>query len=330
MIDITSYLPGKRKQTPSGWISFNAPCCTHNGQSADHRLRGGLKASDQGWSFHCFNCGYTASFILGRSVSFRARRLLSWLGVSDNDIEHLNLDSMRHRSVYGIIEDRQRTFEALQGIEFEERELPIAAEIVEPDSEYADYLRKRCVPMDFPFLNTCQNFHQPGVSKARPGIIIPFTYHDKVVGWTTRFLDDRNPRYLTDSQPGYVFNVDSVQDSWTQVLVVEGIFDALSIGGVAVMHNDISDVQARVIRNLGKEITVVPDQDKTGLDLIDRAMELGWAVSIPDWGDDCKDVNDAVKKYGRLATLITIMQARETSRIKIELRKRQLAKRLFN
>ena len=123
--------------------------------------------------------------------------------------------------------------------------------------------------------------------------------------------------------------MDGVQDSWTQVVVTEGIFDALSIGGVAVMHNDISDAQARVIRTLGKEITVVPDQDQTGLDLIDRAMELGWAVSIPDW-DDCKDINDAVIKYGRFATLITIMQARETSRIKIELRKRQLAKRLLN
>jgi hypothetical protein len=321
MIDITQYLPGKRKQTPSGWISFNAPCCTHNGQSADNRLRGGLKAADQGWSYHCFNCGYTASFILGRSVSFKARRLLSWFGVADRDIEFLNLESMRHRSVYGIIEDRQRTFEALQGIAFDERDLPAGAEFVEPDSEYADYLRKRCVPMDFPFMK------DPLVT--RPSIVIPFTYRDQVVGWTKRFLDDRNPRYLSDAQPGYVFNVDSIKDSWTQVIVTEGIFDALSIGGVAVMHNDINDAQARLIRNLGKEITVVPDQDRTGLDLIDRAMELGWAVSIPDWGD-CKDVNDAVIKHGRLATLITIMQSRETSRIKIELRKRQLAKRLLN
>jgi hypothetical protein len=320
MIDITQYLPGKRKLTPSGWISFNAPCCTHNGQSADNRLRGGLKAADQGWSYHCFNCGYTASFILGRSVSFKARRLLSWFGVADRDIEHLNLESMRHRSVYGIIEDRQRTLEALQGITFEERELPAGAEFVEPDSEYADYLQKRCVPRDFPFMK------DPLVT--RRGIIIPFTYRDQVVGWTKRFLDDRNPRYLSDAQPGYVFNVDSVKDSWTQVIVTEGIFDALSIGGVAVMHNDINDAQARLIRNLGREITVVPDQDQTGLDLIDRALELGWAVSIPDWGNDCKDVNDAVIKHGRLATLITIMQARETSRIKIELRKRQLAKRL--
>jgi DNA primase len=92
------------------------------------------------------------------------------------------------------------------------------------------------------------------------------------------------------------------------------------------MHNDINDAQARLIRNLGKEITVVPDQDSAGLALIDRAVELGWAVSIPNW-EDCKDVNDAVKKYGKLTTLLTIMQARETSKIKIEMRKRQLVKR---
>jgi len=75
---------------------------------------------------------------------------------------------------------------------------------------------------------------------------------------------------------------------------------------------------------------VVPDQDAAGIALIERALDLGWAVSIPDWGNDVKDVNDAVKKYGRLATLLTIMQARETSRIKIELRKKQLVKRIRN
>lgn len=94
------------------------------------------------------------------------------------------------------------------------------------------------------------------------------------------------------------------------------------------MHNTISDSQARLIRNLGREVTVVPDQDRAGIDLIDRALELGWAVSIPNWPEGCKDVNDAVVKLGRLATVLTIMQARETSRIKIELRKKQLVKQL--
>jgi hypothetical protein len=59
-------------------------------------------------------------------------------------------------------------------------------------------------------------------------------------------------------------------------------------------------------------------------------VELGWSVSMPEWGDDVKDVNDAVIKYGRLGALLIIMQARETSRIKIELRKKQIVKRIRN
>jgi len=57
-------------------------------------------------------------------------------------------------------------------------------------------------------------------------------------------------------------------------------------------------------------------------------VELGWAVSIPNWPDGVKDVNDAVIKLGKLATLLTIMQSRETSKIKIELKKRQLEKKI--
>ena len=95
-----------------------------------------------------------------------------------------------------------------------------------------------------------------------------------------------------------------------------------------MLFRSVSDLQARLIRNLGKEIIVVPVQDKAGLELVDRAMELGWSVSIPNWPEGVKDVNDAVVKFGKVATLLTIMQARETSKIKIELRKKNLAKRI--
>jgi len=319
MLDIVNYLPAKKKSSASGWISFNAVCCSHNGNTLDRRSRGGLKRSEQGWSYHCFNCNYTASFILGRTLSYKARRLLSWLGVPEREIELANLESLRHKSIHGILDDRQRTADVLTDIQFEERDLPPFAELVGDAGLHRDYVRSRCVPDDYPVMTQTN----PG----REQVIIPFTHHNSIVGYTIRFLDDRNPRYLNDMQPGYVFGTDLQRSDWTQVIVTEGIFDALSIGGVALMHNTISDAQARLIRNLGREITVVPDQDSAGIELIDRAVELNWAVSIPTW-EDCKDVNDAVKKYGRLGTLITIMQARETSRIKIELRKKQLVKRL--
>jgi len=49
---------------------------------------------------------------------------------------------------------------------------------------------------------------------------------------------------------------------------------------------------------------------------------------MPPWPADIKDVNDCVVRYGRLATVLTIFENRETSRIKIELRKKNLVKQL--
>lgn len=320
MIDVVSFLPAKRKTSTSGWISFNAPCCVHNGENADRRQRGGLKPSEEGWSYHCFNCGYTASFVLGRNLSHKARKFLTWLNVPDNEIERINLESLKHRNMEGLLEQR-KVFEAVADIKFEEHDLPIYSELITSEHpEYLEYLRNRSVPMDYPYM---MSHFGP-----RKGIIIPFTHDNTIVGSTIRFLDDRNPRYLNDFQPGYVFGTDLQKQAWQYAIVVEGIFDALSISGLAVMHADVNEAQARLIRSLGKEIIVVPDQDEAGMKLVDRAVELGWNVSMPEWPEGVKDVNDAVIKLGKLATLITILAARESSKIKIELRKKQLVKRI--
>jgi hypothetical protein len=318
MLDIVTYLPAKRKTSSSGWTSFNAPCCVHNGENQDCRQRGGLKTSDQGWSYHCFNCGYTASFVLGRNLSYKARKFLSWLNVPQEEIERINLESLRHKSINGILESRQ-SVEKPADIQFEERNLP--ADTQQLSEESTQYLNSRKIGLDYPFLFK---------DHPRPGIVVPFTHNNQVVGNCVRFLDDRTPKYLNDMQPGYVFGTDLQRDSWQSVLVMEGVFDALSIGGLAVLHADVNDAQARVIRSLGRKVVVVPDQDAAGMKLVDRAVELGWSVSMPNWGDDVKDVNDAVIKYGRLGALLTILQAREHSKIKIELRKKQIVKRLRN
>jgi hypothetical protein len=208
VIDVLSYLPGKRKSTSSGWISFNAPCCVHNGESADRRQRGGIKATDQGWSYHCFNCGFTASFVLGRNLSFKARKLLGWLNVDRNEIERINLESLRHRNIEGILNERQQVSQKLQGIEFEDRDLP--ADTQPLNDTAIQYLADRGIHADYPFLYK---------TMPRPGIVIPFTHDNQVVGHTTRFLDDRTPKYIQDIQHGYVFGTDLQRDSWQHVLV---------------------------------------------------------------------------------------------------------------
>jgi DNA primase len=118
--------------------------------------------------------------------------------------------------------------------------------------------------------------------------------------------------------------MDQQQSDSKFVIVVEGPFDAMSIDGVAVLSNDCSEQQADIIDTLNREIILVPDRDRAGTRLIDRALEYGWTVSFPVWHETCKDVNEAVVRYGRLFVLKSILAARETGHLKIELKRRKL------
>jgi hypothetical protein len=185
MIDVISFLPAKRKQTTSGWVSFNAPCCVHRGDTQDKRQRGGIKPSPDGsWSYHCFNCGYTASFVLGRNLTFKARKLLEWMNVPQEEIERINLESLKHKSIEGLLGERQEVINKLQNIEFEDRDLPAETQQLNEFAE--EYLRNRCIPLDYPFLYK---------TMPRRGVVIPFTHNNQVVGHTTRFLDDTFKTY---------------------------------------------------------------------------------------------------------------------------------------
>jgi DNA primase len=117
--------------------------------------------------------------------------------------------------------------------------------------------------------------------------------------------------------------LDAQKSSWQFVVVCEGPFDAMSVDGVAVCGAEISDQQAELIDRLQREVVVVPDRDLTGRRLVDRAIELGWSVSFPVWLETCKDINEAVVKYGKLFVLKSIIDTRETNRLKIELKKKR-------
>jgi hypothetical protein len=240
------------------------------------------------------------------------------MNVPQEEIERMNLESLKHKSIEGLLGERQQVVNQLQNIVFEDRDLPADTQPINADGEA--YLRSRSLPLDYPFMYK---------TMPRPGVVVPFTHDNQVVGHTTRFLDDRVPKYIQDIQPGYVFGTDLQGADWQHVIVVEGVFDALSISGLAVLHADINEAQARLIRSLGRDVVVVPDQDEAGMRLVDRAVELGWSVSMPNWPVEVKDVNDAVIRWGKLGCLLTIMQARETSRIKIELRRKQLVKKFI-
>jgi DNA primase len=98
----------------------------------------------------------------------------------------------------------------------------------------------------------------------------------------------------------------------------------MAIDGVAILSNECNEVQADIIDTLNREVILVPDADRAGSRLITNAIDYGWTVSFPVWLETCKDVNEAVVKYGALFVLRTILDARETGRLKIELKRKKL------
>lgn len=155
----------------------------------------------------------------------------------------------------------------------------------------------------------------------RDRLIIPFYYEKRIVGWTARTITaDKKPKYLTETQPGFVYGLDEQGYNKIFAIVCEGQIDAVHIDGCALGGSEINDQQSMLLNRLAKDIIVVPDRDSAGSKLVERAIELGWSVSLPEWSQEVNDVGDAVSKYGRLYTLYSIVNAAESSPLKIRLR----------
>ncbi len=153
--------------------------------------------------------------------------------------------------------------------------------------------------------------------------IIPFYYKGNTVGYTARKITEGKPKYISEQQPNYVFNLDNQPWNKKFVIVCEGPMDAICVGGVAVMSSEVGAGQRLLINQLNKEVIVVPDRDHDGPKMIEQAIEFGWSVSFPSWGDGIKDINDSVKKYGRLYTLYTIVKNSVSTELKIRLNAKQ-------
>ena len=317
---LTAYLPAKRKQTPSGWVSFNAPCCVHNSNTADTRQRGGLIANaDDGVSYHCFNCGFKASWQQGRNISGKLRKLLQWMNAPDDVINKLALQVMQENEGFAI------TQQVIELPKFNTVPLPDNAIKITDITDFnkhslkiLEYMSERNLNLDDTSYYWCPSLAY------RERLIIPFYFEKRIVGWTGRTVQpDSKYKYMSEQQVGYVYGLDEQTQNKAFVIVCEGPMDAIHVDGCALLGSEIKDQQAMLINRVGKQVIVVPDRDEAGSKLIDQAIEFGWSVSMPDWDEDINDVNDAIIRYGRIYTLHQIVTHAESTSLKIKLRSKK-------
>lgn len=335
-----SILPPKRKTSQSGWLSFNAVCCQHNGHNVDTRGRGGVKTNgDGGVSYHCFNCGFKTGYTPGRALSFKYRRFLKWLGADATEIQRLVIESLRLKDL--VNPDQIREIEPEEEITFQPRSLPKEAISFLGLAEFYELADKN-YPKNFVDavtyaanrkidLQRYEFFWTPEVEhKLNYRVIVPFKYNKEIVGYTARAVNDGiKPKYHSDHSGHFVFNLDNQRPENKFVIVVEGPFDAMAIDGVSTQTNEVSMQQADLIERLGKRVIFVPDFDKhtnkqgrevwPGYTAVEQAMDYGWSVSFPVWHTECKDVSRAVELYGKLFVLKSILAGAESNPLKIKL-----------
>lgn len=307
---LLTHLPIRNSKTPSGWITFDCVMCN------DKRKRAGVIQQGPRISYNCFNCGFKTGWSPSPFLGKKYKEIAKRLGANDKDIHAAQLELLKHSEELETAEiDNSITF---YNTKFDLYDLPdnaVSIDDLPANHELVEYAKNRGIYGLYPLL------HFPDLLNKRR-VVVPFMFNNDLVGWSGRHVappDKNTAKYLHNIQPGYVFNIDQFTSKDREiVIVVEGIFDAILIDGVSILGNKVTPEQAYLIEQLNKRVIVCPDKDEAGKELIKQSIALGWEVSFPPWAPDIKDAADACAKYGRLATVASIIKHATNNDIKKE------------
>lgn len=312
---------GKRRRRSSGFTDINCPMCISRGESADRRYRCGVAPSADSVGINCFNCGFKTGWTRGRRLGRDLKEFLLAIGVPEVELARLEaMAALMHRHTSSV----GTSPPVLPPLSFPAAPLPPGARSIH------DWLAEDCEDPDFLDAATYLLSRGDDVAKwpsymwtpsTKDGmnrrLVVPFIHEGEIVGYTARAIDaEIQPRYLGSKPPDYLFNSAVLRvRSRKYIVLVEGAFDAVAIDGVGLLGSTVTDRQAAWLKSTGQTVIVVPDQDKAGEKLIDVALKHGWSVAFPRaigsrpwWDGQVKDVADAVQRYGRLWTLMSITE----------------------
>jgi hypothetical protein len=323
---VLSYIPSNSRNSSGGWRSFNCPCCVDNGEPRpDTRQRGGIRFETDLISYHCFNCGFTASHRKGRTVNKKFLRFMKLLGIPDSDIKRLQLDSIREKELssgpsFFVPTHNTISLPAFPEVQLPKGTFPLTEWLMKADeppenSIYAaKYLIDRGV-YDHVDAYWCNDM------KFRKRVIFPYWQGSTIVGYAARDFTGRSEtKYLAQAPNGYLYNIHKILEPTKFLIVVEGVIDAAALDCVGVLSNEAGQAQIDYLNQYKGEIIVCPDRDNAGKKLAKQAIENGWSVSFPEWQSDIKDAADAVNRYGKFYTLKSIIDGRISNTTKINVK----------
>ena len=312
------------RPSAQGWSPILCKVCNDHGRKGP---RAGFKIENGIVGYHCFNCQAKSSIDPSkhRTISKNMEEILLAFGVPELDINRVRM------TLLGA--ERGESSEPRQVSNHEPKEIPLPSHFYRlpkyPNGVWTKvakaYLEERCIdPDSYPFMlstgePTDLNEHPKEVHKTLvrsaqkwPGrIITPIYKNEKLVFYVGRDMTDKKMKKYespSTSRRNVIYGFDQLFEDTTRPLyVVEGIFDAMVVNGVAILGNELSDSHLYWLNRSNRQKVYIPDRFGDGHINAFKAIEHGWSVGFPDIGT-CKDVNAAVQKYGSLYVLASISQ----------------------
>lgn len=294
----------------NGW---NAVLCKVCGDHGKKGKRAGFKFDGATTAYSCFNCGHSAVFDPTTHTHMPTKMVTV--------LRAFNIDDVDWKPVlFGALQSKDgstiTTVQTFKDIEPSEVVFPTYFYKLTNDvnDEWAqcaiDYLtHDRGMGWESHPFYIVKKTNDVDNAKWYGRLIIPVYKDAKLIFWQGRDLTGiLQKKYLSPDIPRdkIIGGFDRLFESTDAPLyITEGWFDAYWLNGVAIFGNKLTPEQIKWLNRSSRQKIVVPDRLGDGQILAEQAIQLGWSVSTPEIGE-CKDINDAVKKYGHLYTLKTI------------------------
>jgi hypothetical protein len=282
--------------------------------------RAGFILNGDNIGFHCFNCGTSVKCEEeSDGISNKMLNVLEAFGVPKKDVLRV-VTAKKIKNPNKKTEKTSRPRPQFKHIQIPDHfyKLSDAAEdnvIAQKAREFIE--KEKYIKADeYPFYLSTAITNNPdpkeiNIAKSlRNRLIIPAFYNEEMIYYIARSLDDDSKnKYLNAPIPksNIIYGMDNLYKNQNNPLfVTEGFFDAFHLKGVAVLENHMTKDQIDILNSSSRKKIVVPDRHGDSRELAEQAIELGWGIAVPEWGD-CKDVCESILKYGKLLTLNMIV-----------------------
>jgi len=296
--------------TPSGWHPVRCLACNDHA----NKKRGGFKFEGDTVGYHCFNCPAKATYDPNFKMSDAMRDVLAAFGIPEEELNGIILKDLAIRKGLKSPEVKKESVFYPKEVKFpsyfERLKVDPNNSIAVMAEEHLQTQRSMSLG-DYPFF-TGKNDGTKESKQWVARLIIPFYHQEKLIFYQGRDLLDNSTRlkYLSLAIPkgNVMYGMDEIHRKTDDPLyIVEGFFDAFHLGGVAVLGNELSTEQIKILNRTSRKKIILPDRRGDGHLLALCGIEQGWAIGMPEIGE-CKDICEAVVKYGKLYVLNSIIE----------------------